>query len=419
MNPNAKYKWWVAAAVACIVITIAVWAFGVRFKEIEVNIGPGPEALSNPYLAAKKLSRQLYDDQRFETRQGLQMLGQLPGPDDLIIIDGRRESLSRARSDALIDWVEQGGHLVLLSEVVYEGELSGNNDRLLRHYNVSAVPYVEPEIEEVMPKAQELKKILKGKTIEQRIAQNNKDLSYQCFDNPALTEIDQVYGAQKLQVFFNNKDALIYSGDTQKLNFYGDNDYGTQILQLASGQGRVTVVTDMSLWRNDNLGCFDNAQFLNLLLKDRNKGWLLYYESLPSLLELLWKNNKTLVLASLIFIFFWLWRQTLRIGPLTPTHSTVRRNYLEHLAAAARYRWHSGESEQMVTLLRQKIIRQLSLRHNDFGQMPQDQQIALISRLSGSKQDHVQQALFSQTPVKPDALVALVQKLQILRKQLC
>ncbi|MCJ8269170.1 MAG: hypothetical protein MJK04_07175, partial [Psychrosphaera sp.] len=230
-----------------------------------------------------------------------------------------------------------------------------------------------------------------------------------------------------------------------QLDLWSSDGYGLQLLQLTVGEGKLTVLTDMKLWTNSKLACFNNAYLLQELIRPGKKTWLLFHEDMPSLWTLLWQKNHTLVVSALTLLAFWIWSQTLRFGPLTIVVNTVRRNFIEHIEASARYRWHcfirnagkntgqddakdedsqstgqgTGASEHIVELLRHQIVQKVTLRHPDLDLMNEQQQLELIGRLSDTEVGEVHFALFADIAVKHDPIVRQVQRLQQLRKQLC
>ncbi len=410
----AKYLWIALGLVVILLVGGAVWYFDIEFEEVEVEIGPGPEANRNPYLAIEQLLNRLSGEDSFEAQRGMQLLANLPGHEDTIIIDSKRESLTQNRIAALIDWVSQGGHLILLGRPNYGGALEQSGDRLLSHYKVKVIngDYDEYDNDDEDSKPES------AKTIAQRIAQNNARYAIDCPDNLLMTELS-LDSAAPIAININSVDSLLYSGPQRFVSLSGENDYGIQLLQLTSGKGKVTVLTDMAHWQNQDIACYDNAYALVRLTEDSNKTWLLYYEEVPSILQLLWQNATTLVLSFALFVGLWIWSQTLSLGLKVSSNRTIRRNYLEHLAAAARYRRYSGESDALIAMLRQKIVRALILRHQQFAQMTQQEQLELICRLCHINKQDAHQAMFAEVPARNEALVTLVQKLQQLRKQLC
>lgn len=415
MFDRLKNPWLLFTLFALILVVSVYFFFDIKFKQVQVNTGPGPEVRQNPYLAAQKLMDRLYGEGKLQTFQGLQRLSQLPSTNHTIIIDGTRGSLSNRRLTALIEWTEQGGHLVVIPPPVYEIDDGPVTDVLLTRFDISVEKshLYEEELFEIFSEVSKTPR--QAKSVKQQIEEQNARFDFQCPQEPNLSTLARP-GQTDLHSNIDSNTRLIYGSVAEQLITQADNKQGTKLLQVKSGQGKLTVITDMKLWHYSNLACFDNALLLSTLIKDSDKAWLLYYEEVPGLVELLWKNAKALVLASILFILLWLWRQTLRFGPQISVENRIRRNYLEHLSAAARYRWHSGEQQELIQMLRQGISRTLMLRHQDYHQLGEQQQIELICRLSGMTTPGVQQAMFGPVPNKEDALINLVQGLQQLRK---
>lgn len=432
MSKLKTYKWRILSIIVVVILAILYWQLDIKFKKLEIDIGPSPEAKQNPYLAAKMLVEQMHGKDKFETQQGLSLLSKMPSNSDTMIIDSPRTTVTETRTQILVDWVERGGHLVVTGQVYNQNEENSTTDRygdlLLQHFGFTIIRYTNPDSDEnaVDEQASQAEKeaasskIADGtKTIEQILVEQGKALSYACPEKPLMTQLTSAALGPAMSANIASDNIIAYDGPTDMINLSAHDGYGPQIMQLAVGQGKLTVMTDMRLWRNQELACFDNAFLLNALIKDSNKTWLLYDEDLPGLVTLLWRNSKTLILSCLLLIGLWIWSQTLRFGAIGQVDSRVRRSYLEHLSAAARYRWDSGDGDELIDLLRTQILHRLALRHQELGQMSEQQQANLIARLSDTDESQIVQVMFTPVPQKIDGAIKLVQQLQQLRKQLC
>jgi hypothetical protein len=426
---NSTLKTKIAIALALILLGLGYWLIDIQWRDIQINKGFDEAARKNPYLAAQMFLRQSKPDTSLvdkvvQSQSGLTLLDQLPTPDDNIIMTGGRYSMSERRTNNLIKWMKQGGHLIVVGKKLYKEGVQSSGDLLLDHFNISVLPAdlsndedEESQEDEPTAKTEEEPDTI-AQTIAETLQQLSDDKAMTCEQNPLLSTIPMWENHPDIDVHIKSPNVLNHPS-YDDLAFWASDGYGPQIMQLKVGLGDLTVLTDMSLWRNRELACFDNAYLLQILTSHGQKTWLLYHQSMPGVMEMLWDKNHTLVISAIVMLLFWLWSQTLQFGPLKTTTGTVRRNFMEHIEASARYRWLSGQNEQMISDLRLQILQNVAVRHNDFAKRPVPQQIELISRLTSHNSFDIQHRLFDPIPAKTEQIITLVQRLQQLRKQLC
>ncbi|NQZ06975.1 MAG: hypothetical protein HRT35_07420 [Algicola sp.] len=433
---------------SAILIAVLIWVVDIRFKEIDMFIGEDLAARQNPFLAAQlfieksnqgSFAISSNSTDIVESQRGLALVNNLPSVEDTIIISSARHSMSKRRTEGLKQWLNEGGNLVVVGKMLYNPLTQSSNDSLLDSYDIQVH---EADLDEDSEKTNEesTEVVLDPKTIGELFAEATKQGSIECDENPLLSPIPTSVDFPDAKVNIGSSNILTYP-DRSQLAFWSSNGYGLQVLQLAVGKGELTVLTDMGQWNNQRLACTDNAYLLQKLTRPGKKTWLLFHEDMPSLMTLLWQKNHTLVISALILLAFWIWSQTLRFGPLTIVVNTVRRNFIEHIEASARYRWHcfirnaatntakdddnqgtgkgKGAAEHIVELLRHQIVQRVSLRHPDLDKMNEQQQLELIGRLSDTDVNDIHFALYADIAVKHDQIVRQVQRLQQLRKQLC
>ena len=436
--PNENNKSILTKVFIALVLTLlglSYWLIDIQYKEIEINNGFDEVARKNPYLAAEMFLRQSRPqasepNKVIQSDSGLTLLDALPSTDDNIIMTGGRYSMSERRTNNLIKWMEDGGHLIVVGKKLYKEEIKSSGDLLLDHFNISVHPAdlsVDEESENETQESEDDEQT-ESKTPEEEeelpqtigeiLAQTSNKNAMTCTEHPILSSIPMWENHPDLNVYIQSPNILSHP-DYDKLVFWASDGYGPQIMQLNVGLGDLTVLTDMSLWRNRQLACFDNAYLLEILTVHGQKTWLLYHQSMPGIMAILWDKNRTLVISAILILLFWLYSQTLRFGPLKTTNNLMRRNFMEHIEAAARYSWHSGQSEHMISALRIQILQSVSVRHGDFNEQTTKQQINLIGRLTDNDVTDIQAALFDSLPTKPEKIITLVQRLQQLRKQLC
>ncbi|MFT5161988.1 MAG: hypothetical protein ACI9FJ_000556 [Alteromonadaceae bacterium] len=417
-----------------VVITILAFVVEITFKDIQTNTGFDSQARKNPFLAAQQFIEQSPVDASqegplAESGHGFSLLDNLPSTDDVIIITSARHTLNQRRTDALKQWVSQGGNLIIKASKLYDFDNQRSGDLLLDGLDIELIEVEadddneqtqEQEQEEQSEQEFTLDKEPQPQTLEQILLEGTEAATRACATNPQLTYLT-IGGDPPIAINIGGKHILQYSEDPEPSG-WASNELGVKIVQLNLGDGVITMLTDLSLWNNYQLNCFDNAYLLHILTQNTPKVWLLFSEEMADIDTLLWQTSPALVLSFLLLLSVWLWSQTLRFGALESNPSGTRRDFMEHIEAATSYRWRSGAAQQSIDLLRQQIIHKVTLRHSDFAKLDSSQQSELIVRLCdlpSSQQSPVQQALFEPLPDKTQQLISTVSLLQKLRKQLC
>jgi hypothetical protein len=180
----------------------------------------------------------------------------------------------------------------------------------------------------------------------------------------------------------------------------------------------VTVVNDISIVSNRNIGFYDHAMVLALLYPDPPKRtWLVYDVVMPSLFQLIWQHLPYALVALLLALLLWLWQRGARLGPLLPPLEQPRRNIDEHLQASAGFLWRIDRGEQLF-LSNQRALKQAWFsKHFLLRSMPRNEGCAWIAARAGLSPQAVKRALYDACVTEQD-FIELSSYLQILRMAL-
>ena len=296
----------------------------------------------------------------------------LPDDNDVILISSDRRTLNKQQSQALLDWVNRGGTLII--GTIHKGDSERTIKSLLNH--------------DQLMKLLELNLLKHGEDItdEEKLlnisAEDDKDLGI---------EINQEY---------------IIIGGSEKDNTI-NNRWGTIILQRDHGRGHITVTTDLEIIQYKNIGQYDHARFLWHLVNRKGTVWLVSQNDMPPLWRWLWQRAPYVFLSLLLITIFWLWIGAQRFGPLQPVAEAKRRQILEHITASGFFLWKHKKQQQLIESVRDELQRYAGKRHPAWVGMSQQQQFEhlhecsgidrkVIESLFGDKHNHQQQE-FSQT----------------------
>ncbi len=334
----------------------------------DIRTGVSPQARRNPFLAAEHfLSRLGLDSESISGRD--QLLNPPPEP-GLLLVNNLGPSLPPEREQDLLNWVRQGGHLVVTPGQVWDEEKETGGNHLLDALGVRLLSLeVEDEGEEPA------------------IIQENGQSG-----EKTAVPIDMPGYRQPLQIAFDPDLILVdRSGLSDGRSRAEEDGY---LLRYSIGQGRLTVLSDHRIFTNDEVGEGDHALFLAVLADGQERAWLLYSSNMPSLLRLLWQNAPQLLISCLLLLSLIVWSMMLRTGPLIGRKRENRRNLMEHLDAAAGYAWRTDRARGMFDATRRALEQAWRRRHLALGRLDRRARCEWIAERAGLAPDEVEMALY-------------------------
>ena len=281
-----------------------------ELKETEEQIGFQGEAKTNHLLAARLfLKRMGIPAERKDT------LTTLPTSNSVLIIDTERFTLSRQKIKALLDWVEQGGHLITRARTPTDAAETDNEEA------TSTPTTLQSDL---------LQQAL-GISIGNYILPDDADLPLQV-KLPGMRT--------SLEVDPNFFYALHAEKKTITQATYHRNDW---LVEQRHGKGRVTLVSNLDFIGNSFIKDYDHAEFLWYLVHSQYKTppsvWLVHQDDMPALWQLIWEHAWPLVLTLAAFLPLTLLALAPRFGPLLPAPIPERRRILEHIQASGLFMW--------------------------------------------------------------------------------
>jgi Domain of unknown function (DUF4350) len=421
-------------AIAALVIAVCAGGFFACFERREVDVwkGASAEARRNRYLALGRLLGRM--GHPVVAQSDLSQLGQLPDPPATVILPLNRTAFGEKRSEALLDWVARGGHLVVETYTVWgpreneEGEpepgaedviLDGRPDLLLDRFGlrqrqrkrdlVEAAAELSTEAEsgevpERAPPPPTVPELLKG---EWNIGRPERSFAY--FEEDG----------EPLELEFN---ADFWWEDTQGVALWSvAGDSGAHLVEIAHGDGRISALTSDEPLLNDSIGRADHAEFVVRWLRDGREArvpvWIFFEEEWPSLLALLRRHAAPALLGAAALFSMWLWRALWRFGPALPAPDPARRRWLEHLEAAGRFHWRQDRGRTLMSGLRADVLRELERKRPAWHRLPERERMERLAHASGLSLQQVAHALLDATRA-PRSLIAAVRSLERIRASL-
>ncbi|MGI0117476.1 DUF4350 domain-containing protein [Zooshikella sp. RANM57] len=367
-------------------------------------VPPSTEARLNEYLAAERFIQR--NNIHIESHKNLKLLDHLPKTSDAIILSSSRASLSEHRRQQLDTWVRQGGHLLVsYSEPwLFDDQVL---DPLLASWGIKAVYLQEDELDALYGKKSS------SKSEKDKSA---KDVA-QC-ETPVHLPITLTWPTEKEPLAIDLRTDFGLVSTKGELLLKNSLEPPYQLIQKPIGDGRVTVLTYMGIWQNDEIGDYDHAYLLHLLLKDHSSVWWLYGLEYPSLWQLLVQHALPILVSLGTFILFFCWYRAKRFGPTKPEASPERRQLLEHLQAVASFFWRNKQSSYLINTLKQQVEQRIRLHHKQYSELPQAKQYRLLATLSGLPVEEIQWTMSQDSLQNEIEFIRVTRNLQHIRNQL-
>jgi hypothetical protein len=404
------------ALFAIAVVAAAILWFFKTYEKVEVEVvsDVSEEVRRNQLLAAERFFEA--NGYEVESTTGRSLLKKLPPVDDTLIVNNFFSSLTKEKEQELLDWISDGGHLMLTPRIFWTKEKKSGYPLLddlgierrgfelsifgvdLENYSADSgidfkVPGVDEPVEAWFSRTSWL--VLDDwnpdYSIPYRGIGSEGDDDEKKEKTPGLAEI--IEEAEKTQ-----------DDDRQRYH----------LVQTAVGNGLITVTSDNRFMHNEYIGDLDHAWLLTLLTDTRGKIWLLYDKSMPSLWELFVRHGSPVLVALALLLFLAIWHSMRRAGPVLGTDETSRRDLVEHLDATSRYHWRNDNREHVTGATQKQVLDFWHRQHSFLARMDQDQQVEWISVHSGLEKDDIRLALFSDVE-NSEQLVRQAQTLQLLR----
>jgi len=338
---------------------------GVSYSQIEwVKIDADPEiteqARRNPFFAAKKFLQPL--GVQLRTEYSLKALDQpLTKPatetgDTMVLVDAYG-SLSAQQVNHLLDWVNQGGHLIAAANYSWSDDTGQAealaetiNDELFAHFGVQVIHRKGLGLGQRLWELLNSFGFLTGRAEEELCPLLQAQAQFQFADT-----------ATPVDAHFLTTDSLVPQG-RQPDAWIGIAEEA-KLLQFAIGEGMVTLVSSLDWWRNSAIACLDHAFILQRLAPA--SGVMTWYINLdyPSAWKIVWRYFDGSIITSLLLLAAWLWHRAVRFGPIKQPGQIQQRQLLEHIDASANFLWRFKKAEVLVRSVRSQLLQSIQQRH--------------------------------------------------------
>lgn len=413
-RPSRRAGWiGLAGAVAA---AVTLFFSSCEKRSIEVPRGYKGEASRNPYLAAQRLLERLGTP--VSSFRELPIALDLDPREATLILPTPRRSLGRARARELMRWVEDGGHLIVVSWQLFDDE-NRFPDLVLdplgvrQYLNESDEPEPEaPEPGEPEPPDEPAPGVTKASATQAEAEEDEPELARAVFPDraaPLEVEFDPEY---RIELDAEAEDA--------RVSEIGDAN-GVHLVTVRAGRGVVTALTDDYFLTQPVIADWDHAELVYRLTHFAGRSgpvWIVFGDEFPGALALVWRHGWMVVASAALVLALWLWSASRRFGPIEPDPPGERRELMEHVRAAGRFQLRSGAARGLLAATRDALLERLHERHPSLATLSPAAQAEHLAGLSGLPRESVARALAFGSEADSSRFVQDVAILEKIRRSL-
>jgi len=416
------------------VVTALFFLLFERYTE-EVDRGWSSRAWRNPHLAAEQfLAAAGLESRRADNITVLAGLAE----NDTLFLASSSQVYNPQRVEELLDWVERGGHAIVIAH-------SGGLDRELRERD-----WLLEQLEVTLEEGREdiffehpFRDLLgedaeeyEGKSASEILREHNRKLREEKGGesdgeeareeekpprNPDVDPADLVTlsadDGSDYQLHFDASQLLYHpaleggesSGEPVFWAKIQRDDSGVPFMQFERGEGLITLLADGGIWNNRRIGHFDHAYFLALLASD-GEFVFLTQPRFDSLFTLARRYGAEFFLAGALALLAWLLLRARRFGPLAPEPELARRSLLEHISACGHYYWRAEKCERLLLGQRERLLRRLG--GEKAGAATRRQLCSGLSARTGLDESAIAACLWGDLPRGEEAFTERMRNLQ-------
>lgn len=394
---------------AVVLIALGVWlSQKITFYEERIDLGPSPEARSNPYLAMQYFLRE--QGINVSSADSLVTVMSEPAEQRTLIILSNDASLIDSQQTALLSWVAQGGHLVISAQ---HEKIEQDAESLLMTLGIQK--YLSSDLDE-----QAVDDELIEEDDDSLAMLEQEDSSDTACTFEPLSSLTRLYLENEQSPAYLELDNRYHLSDSDnRAHAWANSEAATHLLQLTHGQGLVTVLTDFRLWQQKNIDAYDNAWLLWYLSQDSEVA-LFNPPKQQGLFGLLWQYFAIACVLLIALLLLGAWASALRFGPQLTPHNHSRRQLTEHLHAAALFNLRYNGQRSLLIGLQKDIQQRAQQRYANFSRLAVSEQWQVLQQLSRQPISLIAQSMRPPLAKKlsAQAFTQQVKRLQQLRNSL-
>jgi len=377
----------VLSLIGMLLAAAAAWWFFENFEHRveEKDVGFHGEASRNDFLAAERFLEKF--GMQIESLPTILDLKKMPQHNDVLFIPTGRYDLATQKMTELLNWVEQGGHLIVRARRPSRSGIK-MDDELFASLGVET--------------------------------HTQKDNSLFETENRAVIDVQVNDKIENKKVEFD-KNVWLQDVGENDLSWQVDGANGSHLLEYHLGDGYVTLLSDIEFLDNDAIAEHDHASFLYTMVHIDNTNrriWIIRNDDMPSLLSMLKdKAPATLILLG-VLILFWLWYTTRRFGPLQPAPKMARRSLREHITSSGFYQWRNHNRTELFVSARTALQEQIAQTRPLWAKLDEMKLAGKLGKIAAIPSDQVLSVLQAQQADKEVEFTQFIEILSVIRKRL-
>lgn len=371
--------------------------------------GWSTKALRNPYLAAEL----------FLEKSGVSVLAthdihqieNLPAKGTIFISDVRKV-LTHKRLEAILAWINAGGHLIVAAPV----HDKYNPDPLLSYFKV----------ENHLHERQKLSTQLENANLEMRsgklkekidVDAEPSDITYMGFQG-IPSKVRAAFDPDSYLTHPALKDAKYKTDPVYELSYVASSDSGVHFIQLYYGDGLISILSDQGIWHSDKIAQLDHAYLLWILSENSEQVIMLYGAQMSSLFYYIGKYAPELISGLVILMLAWLFYRGRRFEKVRQQIKETRRSLAEHIQASSLYYWRHGHVHALIEPARNELNRRIAMAFPGSGDVDENARIKLIADHTDIDPEKIKFALYATIGANESEYMKIMNYLQLLRNAL-
>lgn len=338
-----KFEHLLKGLLVILLLALAAWvAHSTEWVEEDVPTPRKGEALTNEFYATQQVIRQLGGKVARPKE-----LAAMPPRQATLVLSSWHWDLFPERERRLQEWVQNGGHLVISADMLY-------NERLEAWLPVRRIDSDDYDDEDDTAPEDEGRQATEtaqpsASTASSPSASGKRRKTPDCEEVIEPEGMTPAYGSRRAYKLCGMRGYPRIKMPAKvewaiESRWALQHRRGPEAVRVPLGQGHVTVTTVENLFLNDHVLEGDNTLLAMAVLQVRRGGevWFVSEEARPPLLAWIWAQGRVAVLLGVLALATALWRGAVRFGPLAAKATTGRRSIAEQVKGTARFLRHSG-----------------------------------------------------------------------------
>jgi hypothetical protein len=187
------------------------------------------------------------------------------------------------------------------------------------------------------------------------------------------------------------------------------------------GDGRITVVPDLSMFSNRRIGKFQHARIAHDLFwqtsgKMGQDARISLYGKRVSWMGYLWSLFWPTSFALLLVLLFAVMGGLRRFGPLVAPVQTARRRRTEHVVAIGRFMWKHSAGDTLLAAAQESLIQAVA-RGRAPSKMKRSEKAKWLAERTGITIDEARRIMAEHAPENPKQFADLIKQIEDLRRR--